>query len=82
MIAPGVPSQGPDTSTTIRANVSPDGSVRASTTQKGLDENGQVVTQRNSYSNGPDGTKETHSQTQTDPATGNTETNTSTTINR
>jgi hypothetical protein len=83
VIAPAPPPAGPaDTNTTIRAHVRPDGSIHASTTKKGLDKNGQPVTERHSYSNGPDGTKETHSQTQTDPATGNTETNTTTTINR
>jgi hypothetical protein len=77
--APAGPS---DNATTIRANIAPDGSIRASTTQQSLDANGQEVTEKHTYRSGPDGTAESHSQIQVDPDTGSVTTTTTTTEQR
>jgi hypothetical protein len=77
--APSPPVAAPDTTTTINTNIGPDGSVHATATQKGVDANGQEVTEKHSYRNGPEGTEETHSTTRIDPVTGNSETRSTTT---
>ena len=73
---PGVPTDG---STTIKATLAPDGSVRAQATQKSLDPDGQQVTSQHTYQSDPDGTRISHSQTQVDPVTGDATTNSTTT---
>jgi hypothetical protein len=77
--APSAPVTAPDTTTSIRTNIGPDGSVHATATQKGIDANGQEVTEKHSYRNGPEGTEETHSTTRVDPVTGDSETRSTTT---
>jgi hypothetical protein len=66
------------TTTTIAPNA--DGGFRASTTQHGVDINGNPVTQKDIYKEGIAGSSETHSTTTTDPSSGATTTR-STTIN-
>lgn len=75
-----IPPAGPsDSSTTIKTNVAPDGSVEASATQKSLSPDGQAIKDKHTYSNGPGGTEESHSQTQIDTDSGNAVTTSTTT---
>lgn len=69
----------PGSDTTIKAGIAPDGSIHATATSKGVDENGQDVKINQSYQAGPGGTQVSHSQTQTDPDTGNSITRSTTT---
>jgi len=68
--------------TTIKAGIAPDGSIHASTTSKSVDDNGQEVKVNHSFQSGADGTRETHSQTQTDLDSGNSVTTSTTTQQR
>ena len=76
-VSPIVPP--PGSNTTIRAGIAPDGTVHATATSNGVDENGQDVKINQSYQTGPDGTRVMQSQTQTDPDTGNSVTRSTTT---
>jgi hypothetical protein len=82
IITPAPPPAAPTDNTTIRATIGPDGKIDASATQQGIAGDGQVVTEKRSFQNGPDGTTESHSQTQIDPATGNTVTRSTTSTTR
>lgn len=80
VIPPQAPSAVPsDGSTTIKATLAPDGSIRAQATQKSLDPDGQQVTSQHTYQSGPDGTQIRNSQTQVDPGTGSAVTTSTTT---
>jgi hypothetical protein len=77
------PPSGPsDSSTTIKATVAPDGTIHAQVTQKSLGPDGQPTVDQHCYQTGPEGTKESHSQTQIDPGTGTAVTNSTTTTTR
>lgn len=85
VIIPGTapPSTAPsDGSTTIKANIAPDGTIHAQATQKTLGPDGQPIVEKHSYRSGPDGTQLSHSQTQVDPDTGTAVTNSTTTTTR
>ncbi len=67
------------TSTTTTVAPTPEGGYRASTTKKGVDINGNEVTEKNTYRNGIEGSTETHTKTKTDPDGGDTTTRSTTT---
>ena len=70
----------PPSSTTTTVAPNADGGLRATTTQHGVDMNGNPVTQKDIYKEGVAGSSATHSTTTMDPASGTTTTR-STTIN-
>lgn len=72
---PATPSTS-TTTTTVAPNA--DGGLRATTTQHGVDLNGNPVTQKDIYKEGVAGSSETHSTTTTDPAGGTTTTRSTT----
>jgi hypothetical protein len=84
VIIPGAPPPNAhsDGSTTIKANIAPDGTIRAQATQKSLGPDGQPIVDKQSYQTGPEGTQQSHSQRQVDPDTGTAVTNSTTTITR
>lgn len=68
---------GSSSSTTITPT--PDGGYRSSTTEKGVDVNGNEVTRKKIYHEGIAGSSETHTKTETDPFGGTTTRSTTTT---
>jgi len=76
-MSPILPPPGSDT--TIKAGIAPDGTIHATATSRGVDENGQPVKINQSYQTGPDGSRASQSQTQIDPDTGNSITRSTTT---
>jgi hypothetical protein len=77
--APSAPLPGSSTSTTTTVAPTPGGGYRSSTTQTGVDEYGSPVTKKDIYKQDVTGSSETHSKTETDPASGGTTTSTTTT---
>ena len=74
-LAQGAPGSGSSTTTVTS---SPNGSS-TSTTKQGTGWNGNAVTKQDSYKEGAAGISETHSKTETDPASGGTTTSKTTT---
>jgi len=72
-------ASGLSTSTTTTVAPSPDGGYRSSTTQTGVDEYGNPVTKKDTYKQDVTGSSETHSKSETDPASGGTTTQSTTT---
>jgi hypothetical protein len=79
-VAPTAPVP-PDASTsTTTTTVAPGAEgYRATTVKKGVDINGNEVTEKNIYKNGISGSTETHAKTKTDPYGGDTTTRSTTT---
>jgi hypothetical protein len=69
----------PPSSTTTTVAPNAEGGLRATTTQHGVDVNGNPVTQKDIYKEGVAGSSETHSTTTTDPSGGTTTTRSTTT---
>lgn len=77
--APPIPVPGSSTSTATTVAPGSDGGYRASTTQKGVDINGNQVTRKDTYKEGITGSTETRTRTETNPAAGTTTTHSTTT---
>lgn len=77
-VVPPAPA-GSSSSTTTTITPAPDGGYRSSTTEKGVDVNGNEVTRKNIYHEGIAGSSETHTKTETDPFGGTTTRSTTTT---
>jgi len=74
-LAQGAPGTGSSTTTVTSG---PNGSA-TTTTKQGTGWNGNGVTKKDTYKEGVTGSEETHSKTETDPASGGTTTSTTTT---
>ncbi len=74
-LAQGTPGTGSSTTTVTSG---PNGS-RTTTTKQGTGWNGNAVTKQDTYKEGVAGSSETHSKTETNPATGGTTTSKTTT---
>jgi hypothetical protein len=59
--------------------LTPGGDYRTTTTKKGVDANGNEITKKDTYREGVEGSTETHTKTETDPAGGGSTTRTTTT---
>src|SRR5947209_765596 len=77
-VIPPAPVPG-STVTTTTVAPSPGGDHREVTIHKGVDENGNAVTKKDTYREGIAGSTETHTKTETDPEGGTTTTRSKTT---
>ena len=65
---PPAPVPGLSTTTTTTVALTPGGDYRTTTTKKGVDANGNEITKKDTYREGVEGSTETHTKTETDPA--------------
>lgn len=75
-LAQGTPGSGTSTTTVTS---SPNGGSSTSTTKQGTGWNGNQVIKKNMYNQGPTGSSETYSKTETNPSSGGSTTNSTTT---